>query len=71
LFLSEGTATRNVPALGFGPVSVEEIQQVVRTVLAMSCAPVSSIAPVMAEIEQLPAGPQAGEALHQHGTRLG
>ena len=71
IFLSDGTATRDLPDLGFGPVAAEEIQKVVLTVLAMSFAQVSSIDQVIAEIEQLPADPKAGEALHQHAARLG
>jgi len=39
-FLSDGTATRDLPDLGFGPVSAEETQKVVLTVLAMSFAQV-------------------------------
>jgi len=71
IFLSDGTATRDYPDLGFGPVSAEELQKVVLTVLAMSFAQVSSIDQVIAEIEQLPADTKAGEALHQHAARLG
>ncbi len=71
IFLSDGTATRELPDLGFGPVSAEEIQKVVLTVLAMSFAQVSSIDQVMAEIEQQPSDTKAGEALPQHAARLG
>ena len=53
IFLSDGTAARDLPDLGFGPVSAEEIQKVVLTVLAMSFAQVSSIDQVIAEIERL------------------
>jgi ureidoacrylate peracid hydrolase len=70
IFLSDGTATRDLPDLGFGPVSAEEIQKVVLTVLAMSFAQVSSIHQVMAEIEQRPADIQAGETLSQNAARL-
>lgn len=70
IFLSDGTATRDLPDLGFGPVSVEEIQKVVLTVLAMSFTQVSSIDQVIAEIEQLPEDPKAREALRQHAARL-
>ena len=52
IFLSDGTATRDLPDLGFGPVSAEEIQKIVLTILAMSFAQVSSIDQVIAEIEQ-------------------
>ena len=71
IFLSDGNAAGDLPDMGFGPVSAEEIQKVVLTVLAMCFAQVSSIAQVIAEIEQLPAPPKAGEALHQHAARLG
>jgi biuret amidohydrolase len=71
IFLSDGNAAGDLPDMGFGPVSAEEIQKVVLTVLAMCFAQVSSIDQVMAEIEQLPADPKAGEALHQHAARLG
>jgi ureidoacrylate peracid hydrolase len=71
IFLSDGTATRDLPDLGFGPVSAEEIQKVVLTVLAMSFAQVSSIDQVIAEIEQFFVDPKAGEVLHQHAARLG
>ena len=54
IFLSDGTATRSLPDLGFGPVSAEEIQKVVLSVLAMSFAQVSSIDEVIGEVEQLP-----------------
>jgi ureidoacrylate peracid hydrolase len=59
IFLSDGTATRDLPDLGFGPVSAEEIQKVVLTVLAMSFAQVSSIDQVIAEIEQRLSAPTA------------
>jgi len=71
IFLSDGNAAGDLPDMGFGPVSAEESQKVVLTVLAMCFAQVSSIAQVIAEIEQLPAPPKAGEALHQHAARLG
>ena len=71
IFLSDGNAAGDLPDMGFGPVSAEESQKVVLTVLAMCFAQVSSIDQVMAEIEQLPADPKAGEALHQHAARLG
>ena len=67
IFLSDGTATRDLPDLGFGPVPAEEIQRVVLTILAMNFAQVSSIDQVLAEVEQLPA--QAGEALSQDVLR--
>jgi len=70
IFLSDGTATRDLPDLGFGPVSAEEIQTVVLTVLAMCFAQVTSIDQVMAEIEQHPADIQAGETLSQNAARL-
>jgi ureidoacrylate peracid hydrolase len=70
IFLSDGTATRDLPDLGFGSVSAEEIQKVVLTVLAMSFAQVSSIDQMMAEIEQLPANRQAEEVLPQHARGL-
>jgi biuret amidohydrolase len=55
IFLSDGTATRDLPDLGFGPVSADEIQRVALTVLAMSFAQVSSIDHVVEELEHLPA----------------
>jgi len=57
IFLSDGTANRDLPDLGFGPVPADEIQRVVLTVLAMSFAQVSSIDQVVEEIAQLPAIP--------------
>jgi len=71
IFLSDGNAAGDLPDLGFGPVSAEEIQKVVLTVLAMSFAQVSSIAQVIAELEQLPAGTPAAEALPHHAVRRG
>jgi biuret amidohydrolase len=71
IFLSDGNAAGDLPDMDFGPVSAEEIQKVVLTVLAMSFAQVSSIDQVLAEIEQLPSDTKAGEALHQHAARLG
>jgi biuret amidohydrolase len=71
IFLSDGTAATDWPDLGFGPVSAEEVQKVVLTVLAMCFAQVSSIDQVMAEIEQLSADTKAGKALPQHAARLG
>ncbi len=71
IFLSDGTAARDVPDVGFGPVSAEEIQKVVLTVLARCFAQVSSIDQVIAEIEQCPSDPEAGETLPQNVARLG
>jgi biuret amidohydrolase len=71
IFLSDGNAAGDLPDLGFGPVSAEEIQRVVLTVLAMCFAQVSSIDQVIAEIEQLPAGTTAGEAWSHPAARLG
>jgi ureidoacrylate peracid hydrolase len=71
IFLSDGNAAGDLPDLGFGPVSAEEIQKVVLTVLAMCFAQVSSIDQVIAEIEQGPSDTKAGEALPQHAARLG
>ena len=71
IFLSDGNAAGDLPDLGFGPVSAEEIQKVVLTVLAMCFAQVSSIDQVMAEIEQGPSDTTAGEALPQPAARLG
>jgi nicotinamidase-related amidase len=71
IFLSDGNAAGDLPDMGFGPVSAEEIQKVVLTVLAMCFAQVSSIDQVIAEIEQLPAGTTAGEAWSQPAARLG
>jgi nicotinamidase-related amidase len=52
IFLSDGNAAVDLPDLGFGPVSAEEVQKVVLTVLAMCFAQVSSIDQVITEIEQ-------------------
>jgi ureidoacrylate peracid hydrolase len=71
IFLSDGNAAGDLPDLGFGPGSAEEIQKVVLTVLAMCFAQVSSIDQVIAEIEQGPSDTKAGEALPQHAARLG
>ena len=71
IFLSDGNAAGDLPDMGFGPVSAEEIQKVVLTVLAMCFAQVSSIDQVIAEIEQLPADTKAGEAWPHHAARLG
>jgi nicotinamidase-related amidase len=71
IFLSDGNAAGDLPDMGFGPVSAEESQKVVLTVLAMCFAQVSSIDQVIAEIEQLPAGTTAGEAWSQPAARLG
>jgi len=60
IFLSDGTATRDLPDLGYGTVSAEEIQRVVLTILAMNFAQVSPIDQVVAEIEQLPEGTKEG-----------
>jgi ureidoacrylate peracid hydrolase len=71
IFLSDGNAARDLPDVGFGPVSADEVQKVVLTVLAMCFAQVSSIDRVIAEIEQLSADTKGGEALPQHAARLG
>jgi biuret amidohydrolase len=71
IFLSDGNAAGDLPDMGFGPVSAEEIQKVVLTVLAMCFAQVSSIDQVIAEIEQRPSDTQARDALPQHAARLG
>jgi len=71
IFLSDGTATRDLPDLGFGPVSAEDIQKVVLTILAMSFTQMSSIDQVIAEIEQLSSDTKAKEVLPQHVARLG
>ena len=62
---------RDLPDLGFGSVSAEEIQKVVLTILAMSFAQVSSIDQVIADIERLPADTKAGEALPGHAAGVG
>ncbi len=71
IFLSAGTAAGDLPDVGFGPVSAEEIQKVVLTVLARCFAQVSSIDQVIAEIEPCPSDPEAGETLPQNAARLG
>ena len=70
IFLSDGNAARDLPDLGFGPVTAEEVQRVTLTVLAMSFAQVASIDQVIAEIEQRSAATKAGEALSQHAARV-
>jgi ureidoacrylate peracid hydrolase len=65
IFLSDGNAAGDLPDMGFGPVSAEEVQKVVLTVLAMCFAQVSSIDQVIAEIAQLPADTKAGGASPQ------
>jgi nicotinamidase-related amidase len=50
IFLSDGTATRDLPDLGFEPVAPDEIQRVVLNVLAMSFAQVSAMDQVVGEI---------------------
>jgi ureidoacrylate peracid hydrolase len=62
IFLSDGTATRGLPDLGFGPVPAEELQRVVLTILAMNFAQVASIDQVLAEIGQFPVRTQAAKA---------
>ena len=54
IFLSDGNAAADMPDLGFGAISTDEVQRVTLTVLASNFAQVSSIGQVMAEIEQLP-----------------
>jgi ureidoacrylate peracid hydrolase len=71
MFLSDGTATRDLPDLGFGPVAAEEIWKVVLTVLALSFAQVSSMDQVIAEIAQRPPATKAGEAFYQRAAHLG
>jgi nicotinamidase-related amidase len=71
IFLSDGNAAGDLPDMGFGPVSAEEIQKVVLTVLAMCFAQVSSIDQVIAEIDQGPSDTTAGEAWSQPAARLG
>jgi ureidoacrylate peracid hydrolase len=71
IFLSDGNAARDLPDVGFGPVSAEEVQKVVLTVLALCFAQVSSIDQVMAELEQRSADTKTGKALPQHAARLG
>jgi ureidoacrylate peracid hydrolase len=56
IFLSDGNAAADMPDLGFGPISADEVQRVTLTVLASNFAQVSSIDQVIAEIEQLPTG---------------
>ncbi len=60
IFLSDGNAAGDLPDMGFGPVSAEEVQKVVLTVLAMCFAQVSSIDQVIAEIAQLSADTKVG-----------
>lgn len=71
IFLSDGTATRDLPDLGFGPVSADEIQRVVLTVLAMSFAQVSPIDQVIEEIEHLLSDQSAGPAVQRNAPGLG
>jgi biuret amidohydrolase len=67
IFLSDGNAAGDLPDMGFGPVSADEVQKVVLTVLAMCFAQVSSIDQVIAEIEQLSADTKAGGASPRRG----
>jgi len=55
IFLSDGNASGNIPDLGFGPVSAEEVQRVTLTLMALNFAQVASIDQVIAEIEHVPA----------------
>jgi len=71
IFLSDGAATRDLPDLGFGPVSAEEIQRVVLTVLAMSFAQVSPIDQVIAEIERPPSNSKPESAMHGSAAHRG
>jgi ureidoacrylate peracid hydrolase len=71
IFLSDGNAAGDLPDVGFGPVSAEEIQKVVLTILALCFAQVSSIDQVIAEIEQLSADTKAGEAVPRNAAHLG
>jgi biuret amidohydrolase len=71
IFLSDGNAAGDLPDMGFGPVSAEEVQRVVLTVLAMCFAQVSSIDQVIAELERLSADTKASRALPRHAARLG
>jgi ureidoacrylate peracid hydrolase len=50
-FLSDGTATFDLPDLGFGRVSAEDIQRMVCTLMAFAFARVRTVADVIAEIE--------------------
>jgi biuret amidohydrolase len=71
IFLSDGNAAGDLPDMGFGPVSAEEVQRVVLTVLAMCFAQVSSIDQVIAELERLSADTKASGILPRHAARLG
>lgn len=55
IFLSDGNASGDIPDLGFGPVSAEEVQRVTLTLMALNFAQVASIDQVIAEIEHVPA----------------
>ena len=59
IFLTDGTAAGDLPDLGFGPVSAEEVQRITLTILASNFAQVSSIDQVIAEIAQQPFDTQA------------
>jgi ureidoacrylate peracid hydrolase len=54
IFLSDGNAAGDMPDLGFGAVSAEEVQKVTLTLFALNFGQVASIDQVIAEIEHLP-----------------
>jgi nicotinamidase-related amidase len=52
IFLSDGNAASDLPDLGFGAFSADEVQRITLTILACNFAQVSSIDQVIAKIEQ-------------------
>lgn len=52
IFLSDGNATMDLPDLGFGPVSHEEVQRVVLTTLAAAFCDVATTAEVLERIRR-------------------
>lgn len=53
IFLSDGTATYSIPDMGWGPISAEEVQRFVLSILASRYAQVSSIDDVVRELQKI------------------
>jgi ureidoacrylate peracid hydrolase len=53
IFLSDGTATYNIPDMGWGPISAEEVQKFVLTILASRYAQVTSIGDVLNQLRRV------------------
>jgi ureidoacrylate peracid hydrolase len=54
IFLSDGTANRGLPDMGWGEMSPEEVQRAVLTIMAFHFAQVSSVEEVKARLLKLP-----------------